>query len=395
MYTDRQLGYARTIVEVGRSMGVSDRGIVIGLSTALVETGLWNYANKSVPGSMAVGYDRVGSDSYSVGLFQQQPQWWGRGDGVDLMDPATAARLFYEQLVRLDYNGPDSPGSYAQAVQRSAFPGRYDERMGDARALFDMIGGGGPVSYFDKDRSMEFGFGRWINPANLVGVCIHTTESAPGATADDVTSYQVRSRTGSYNVMVGQDGLRILQNTDDWETWSTGNQGNQILLHLCFVARAAWSRDDWLAQDRMLRAGATVVKHWCDTYGWPVEKVDAWHLPGVLGHADTRVWGGTNHTDPGPNFPWDVFLDMVRTGGAPDESEDDMTPEQSSKLDRVHFELTERFQSRVEGSEYRDTLVGYALNTDASTYRLERSVAELQDHIDRLERRLERYEGRA
>lgn len=244
------------------------------------------------------------------------------------------------------------------------------------------------MSYYDKDRSGEFGFGGWINTNALQGVCIHTTESAPGATADDVTSYQVNSRTGSYNVMVGQDGTRILQNTDDWRTWSTGNKGNDILLHLCFVARSAWSREEWLSNDRMLRAGSTVVRHWCDKYGWPVEKVDAWRLPGILGHRDTRVWGGTTHTDPGTNFPWPEFLDMVRENYAQNVSTQEnetMNADQAAKLERIHHELTERFQSRVDGSDYRDTVAGYVLNTDAATYRLEKRVKDLEKRLQGLD----------
>lgn len=62
---------------------------------------------------------------------------------------------------------------------------------------------------------------------------------------------------------------------------------------------------------------------------------------------------------------------------------------QNPQLDRVHHELTERFQSRVEGSQYRDTLVGYALNTDAAAYRTELMVAEVLDRLDRIEQRLE------
>ncbi|GAB90123.1 hypothetical protein [Gordonia rhizosphera] len=132
--------YARIIIAVGRGMGVTSRGIMIALATTLVETNIRNYANRAVPGSLTVPYDAIGSDGKSVGLFQQQPQWWGRGDGIDLMDPATAARLFYAQLVQLDYNSSaHPPGWYAQAVQRSAHPHRYDTRFGDAEALYERL----------------------------------------------------------------------------------------------------------------------------------------------------------------------------------------------------------------------------------------------------------------
>lgn len=173
------------------------------------------------------------------------------------------------------------------------------------------------MTYYDTDRSDEFAFGNWRSTANIVGICVHDTEGVTSAQANDetddnVTTYQCNSQTGSYHVMVGVDGERIRQNTDDWATWSTGNKGNDILLHICFVGSARQTRAQWLEQDTMLRAGATVIRHWSDAYGIPLRRVNASTLPGVLGHADTRVWGGTDHTDPGDQFPYDRLLELAQ-----------------------------------------------------------------------------------
>jgi hypothetical protein len=92
---------------------------------------------------MNIPHDAVGSDGYSVGIFQQQVRntgngwWWG--DAATCMNPTTSAGLFYDRLARLDYNGPNSPGSYAQAVQQSAFPDRYDQRFNDAVAIYNRL----------------------------------------------------------------------------------------------------------------------------------------------------------------------------------------------------------------------------------------------------------------
>src|SRR5699024_1472446 len=205
---------ARIIIRVGRDMGITERGIVIGLSVGLVESNLTVYANAKVPGSLDLPHDAVGSDGKSVGVQQQQVVWgngaWWWGDVATCQDPESSTRLFFERLARRDYNRGDA-GAHAQAVQGSAFPDRYGQRMGEAQQIYDRLAGG-VVAWYDKDRSMEFGFGGPRSTANLVGICLHTTESAPGATADDVTSYQVRSETGSYNVMV-DDHTTILQNT--------------------------------------------------------------------------------------------------------------------------------------------------------------------------------------
>lgn len=201
------------------------------------------------------------------------------------------------------------------------------------------------MTYFDTDRSDEFSFGNPRSTANIVGICVHDTEGVTSAQANDetddnITTYQCDSQTGSYHVMVGVDGERIRQNTDDWATWSTGNKGNDILLHICFVGSARQTRAQWLAQDTMLRAGATVIRHWSDRYGIPLRRVNAGTLPGVLGHADTRVWGGTDHTDPGANFPFDRLIELAKGGARPPmKGPDDMTEEDRRMLRDVWTQL--------------------------------------------------------
>ena len=195
------------------------------------------------------------------------------------------------------------------------------------------------MSYFDVDWSPRFGFGRPRPLSGLRGVCIHTTENSPGTPAENVANYQLTSKSGSYNMLVDTTGKRLRENTDDWQVWASGNKGNDILLHISFVFRAHYSRAQWLAQDKMLRAGATVVGHWCKKYGFPVRQVGVAGLPGITTHDATRAWGGTDHTDPGPNFPWDVFLRYVNesiqgaTAPKPDPKEDVMAADLNTMIE--------------------------------------------------------------
>lgn len=148
-------GYAKAIIAEGRKARVgegrydhpviTDKGITIALATALVESNLTMYANASDPESLKFPHDAVGSDHDSSGLFQQRPPWWGTI--ADRMDPAKSASLFYHALSGLDYNSDKrTPGWYAQSVQQSAFPDRYDERWPDAQALFAKLAPSVPVS---------------------------------------------------------------------------------------------------------------------------------------------------------------------------------------------------------------------------------------------------------
>lgn len=111
------------------------RGITIALATTLVESNLRMYANNGDPESLNFPHEAISSDFNSTGLFQQRAPWWGTV--ADRMDPARSAALFYNRLSKLPYNDTaKSPGSFAQEVQRSAFPGRYDERYQEAVELY-------------------------------------------------------------------------------------------------------------------------------------------------------------------------------------------------------------------------------------------------------------------
>jgi crotonobetainyl-CoA:carnitine CoA-transferase CaiB-like acyl-CoA transferase len=114
-------------------MGLGDRGVLIGVMTALAESDLYNYANDGTSPrltgpekaqaaeSMTFPHDKVGRDWISLGLFQQVPQWWGTVP--DLMDPAVAARKFYAALKRVSGWELLEPWVSAQTVQRSSFNG--------------------------------------------------------------------------------------------------------------------------------------------------------------------------------------------------------------------------------------------------------------------------------
>jgi LysM repeat protein len=119
---------AKTIISVGRSLGVSDYGLVIALATAMQESSMRNID---------------WGDLDSVGLFQQRPSS-GWGTVKQLTTPTYAARLFF--------GGPSNPNAgntrglldipgwqsmtvtqAAQAVQISAYPDAYAKWEASAR----------------------------------------------------------------------------------------------------------------------------------------------------------------------------------------------------------------------------------------------------------------------
>ncbi|QDF17462.1 tape measure protein [Gordonia phage PhrostedPhlake] len=145
--------YPFAITEQAKKMGLSKRGAIIGVATGLVESGdpmkLW--ANNAVPESLKFPHDAVGSDHDSIGLFQQRQAGWGTV--ADRMDPHRSAAMFFDALMKVPGWETMDMGAAAQAVQRSAFPGKYAERMPRATELVDKFG------IYDQ--------GGWLKPGGL------------------------------------------------------------------------------------------------------------------------------------------------------------------------------------------------------------------------------------
>ena len=157
-------------------------------------------------------------------------------------------------------------------------------------------------------------------------IIVHTTENAPGTPSRNIIDYQVRTQSGSYHRLVDSTGKITMANTDDWQTWSTGNKGNDIALHVSCVAQAKMTREQWLAQPKMLEGVARVIAHWSKKYQIPLVKLSRAELGagkyGVAGHLEAQVWGNTTHWDPGYHFPYDVVLKRAAEINAPTKGPD-------------------------------------------------------------------------
>ena len=141
-----QLTRAATIITVGSGIdGVGRQGVLIGLMAALTESTLRMLANATHPASLDMPNDGVGSDHDSLGLFQMRPTS-GWGTVAELMDPTYQVRAFYGGAEGPNYPSPAGlldiagwqtadPGSAAQAVERSAFPDRYQNFQPVAEAI--------------------------------------------------------------------------------------------------------------------------------------------------------------------------------------------------------------------------------------------------------------------
>lgn len=323
--------YAPAVMQAGVDLGISPKGIQIGFATVFVESDWLMYANAAVPESMSLPYDAVGSDSKSVGLFQQQvvgPPWWW-GDAATCMDPYKSAGLFFSRLAKLDYNsGTQSPGSYAQAIQQSAYPDRYDQRMPDAQALYSQIvntsGGSvttpvGPPPFTETDLTQNNANDEPRGGKAPRLVILHTEEG--GQTGSAFEEWMAANGV-SYGYIINPDGSVICMETDDVASWSVLDPTNEISINICFASSiSAWSRQDWLNN---MAAGITSAAYLsvreCLKFNIPVQILVGANYPKIVtqggitdhnGITVTQLSPGSTHTDVGPNFPWDVFSAQV------------------------------------------------------------------------------------
>lgn len=134
MLTAEMTRNAQIILQIGRSLGVSDYGLVIALAAAMQESGLRN-----------LNY----GDRDSLGLFQQRPST-GWGTPAQVTDPVYASRLFFGGLSNpnlgmtrglLEISGWQSMTvtQAAQAVQLSGFPDAYAKWEASARVWLDLL----------------------------------------------------------------------------------------------------------------------------------------------------------------------------------------------------------------------------------------------------------------
>ena len=132
--TPEQMGNARTIVEVGRSLGLPPRAWVIAVGTALQESSLHNLGDLGAR-----------NDHDSLGLFQQRPSA-GWGTPEQITDPAYAAAAFYNKLCRVS-DWPSLPLTVAaQKVQISAYPDHYAKHESEAADIILALYGVGPYA---------------------------------------------------------------------------------------------------------------------------------------------------------------------------------------------------------------------------------------------------------
>lgn len=152
-FDSRQIGIARTVHDVGKDVGASDRAMLAAMETALVES------------ELGANLGKCEQDHDSAGVFQQRRSWvpaeeepgadgWCVPGKDPRLNPKWAALHFFNGspghpgALAYDKRGTDAhgrristAGQLAQATQVSKKPKEYDTREAEARSLLKQLDG--------------------------------------------------------------------------------------------------------------------------------------------------------------------------------------------------------------------------------------------------------------
>lgn len=342
---------AREVHEVSLARNLDDLATVLALMCIRQESDFWCPWNAKDPTSKNYPHDSESDDGRSVGYLQQQNKvpgenptgpgenWWGPMSSR--MDLKRSVNVFLERLSD-DYvvtKDARTAGDFIQRVQGSGFPRAYDKHWDFCWELLRRAKAQGPVAPVpppqpvpppvsllrpDFQERQMFGNGASRRSRPPINFFIHTQEPLSNSTAENLARYCQGQNGVSYHYTIRDRIVYDVVDTDLY-SWSVLD-ANVFSINLCFAgSSASASRAVWL--DRYgadIEIAAYLAVQDARKYNFSTEVlVPRWDQsgrevyaggprPGISDHNYvTRELGIGNHTDVGPHFPWDVFVNHV------------------------------------------------------------------------------------
>lgn len=166
---------------------------------------------------------------------------------------------------------------------------------------------------------------RWFksmgaNKRRIRVIVVHDMEAPEkGDTAENVAKYFHTTDTQA-SAHICADNNSLVRCVADNDIAYAAPGCNTDGLHLELAGYGKQTREQWLDTYSLdlLTYGASVVEQWGHLYDIPLLHITNEHLKdggkGIIGHYQaSEVYKKSDHTDPGPNFPWDIFMQLVET----------------------------------------------------------------------------------
>ena len=180
--------------------------------------------------------------------------------------------------------------------------------------------------------------------ASIQKVVIHTIE---GSAQSGVNTFRHGARKVSAHYIVDHDGS-IIQMVKDSDTAYHAGHGvtNRTSIG---IEHAGWAdRNLWTPEQ--MRASARLTRWLCDTYGIPVDRQH------IIAHGEVPGAARRRH-DPGRFFNWDLYLRLIREGGAAASgAPTPLRPQQGEVVGALRFDRSLR-GSATPSQGYRGLLL--------------------------------------
>lgn len=162
---------------------------------------------------------------------------------------------------------------------------------------------------------------RWFHAGRYEDVrliVVHCTVSPNGErSAEGVAEYfRTTDRHASAHEVADQNSVVECVYAKDTAFAAAGANSDGWHIELC--GYPDWTRAKWLEDDQldMLKLAAARCRYWAQQFDIPFHHLTGAELKaGKAGFTDhntiSQTYPGTGHWDPGPNFPWDVFMALV------------------------------------------------------------------------------------
>lgn len=159
-----------------------------------------------------------------------------------------------------------------------------------------------------------------------IGVVVHTTESGENQAGIEAFLTKPGERQtssgrpfgASYDFVAHADGSLGICDLGPTGSPYAAPPLNQSFYHIVIPGRASQDRSLWLDEFSRgcIRAVARLIAEFCREFGIPAQRLTPDTLKeglgGYCGHGDvSKAFRQTDHTDPGPEFPWDILADDI------------------------------------------------------------------------------------